>query len=147
MLSEFRKKYLLRTGGLIISSTIILTASFIGILSFLDGNTTGLSARNPYYLVFAALIFTVSVIFLERNDVAGRIIIATAIAMGVASFILLALAFEGIIYTVNNPEEVFVSQLILYFIAAGLVGTGFGYWALKHWRELTSPDKGKRGRL
>jgi hypothetical protein len=139
MLEELRERYFVRTGLLAGVSTIVMTASFIGILAFMEGQLDGLSTRVPWYLVFAALVFTATVVFLERNDVIGRVIIGTAIALALASFGLGMLTTEGLIYTVRNPEEVFVSQLVLYFLAAGLVGTGFGYWAIKHWREFTSP--------
>lgn len=139
MLTELRERYFVRTGVLAGVSTLIMTASFIGVLAFTEGNLAGLGSRVPWYLVFAALVFTVTVVFLERNDVVGQVIIGTAIALAFVSFVLTMLSTEGLIYTVRNPEEVFVSQLVLYFLAAGLVGTGFGYWAIKHWREFTSP--------
>ena len=140
MLEEWRERYFVRTGALAGASTIVLTASFIGLLAFIEGDLSGITSRAPWYLVFAALVFMATVVFLERNDVVGRVIIGTAIALAVVSFTISMLMVEGLIYTFRNPEEVFVSQLVLYFLAAGLVGTGFGYWAIKHWREFTSPS-------
>lgn len=139
MLEELRERYYVRTGVLAGASTIVLTASFIGILAFMEGQLTGLSGRVPWYLVLAALVFTGTVVFLERNDADGSIIIGTALALALIAFALSMLTIEGVLYTAANPEEVFVSQLVLYLLAAGLVGTGFGYWAIKHWREFTSP--------
>ncbi|MFC6889361.1 hypothetical protein [Halorubrum trueperi] len=124
-----------------------MTASFIGILAVMENQISGIASRAPWYLVFAALVFTVTVVFLERNDVIGRVIIGTAFALAVVSFALSMLTTEGVIYTVRNPEEVFVSRLVLYFLAAGLVGTGFGYWAINHWREFTSPRSSDTGEL
>lgn len=136
MLEEVRERYFVRTGALAGASTFVITASFIGILALMETELSRIGSRTPWYLVFGALVFMATVVFLERNDVIGRVIIGTAIALAVVSFTLSLLTVEGIIYTVNNPEEVFVSQLVLYFLAAGLVGTGFGYWAIKHWREF-----------
>lgn len=138
MLEELQERYFVRTGILAGVSTLIMTASFIGILAVMEGQLTGIASRTPWYLVFSAFVFTGTVVFLERNDVLGRVIIGTAIALTVVSFGLSMLTTEGVIYTIENPEEVFVSQLVLYFLAAGLVGTGFGYWAINHWREFTS---------
>ena len=147
MLEEWRERYFVRTGALAGASTIVLTASFIGLLAFIEGDLSGIASRAPWYLVFAALTFTATVVFLERNDVVGRVIIGTALALAIVSFTISMLMVEGLIYTFRNPEEVFVSQLVLYFLAAGLVGTGFGYWAIKHWREFTSPTAADDNRL
>lgn len=138
MFEEVRERYFVRTGVLAGVSTVVITASFIGILAIMENQLSGIGTRTPWYLVFGALVFTATVVFLERNDVIGRVIIGTAIALAVVSFTLSMLTVEGVIYTLRNPEEVFVSQLVLYFLAAGLVGTGFGYWAIKHWREFIS---------
>lgn len=147
MLEDLRERYFVRTGVLAGISTLIMTASFIGILAVIEAQLTGLGSRTPWYLVFAALVFTATVVFLERNDVGGRVIIVTAIALTVVSFTLSLLTTEGVIYTIRNPEEVFVSQLVLYFLAAGLVGTGFVYWAINHWREFTSPQPADKDSL
>lgn len=138
MFDELQERYFLRTGLLAGVSTLIMTASFIGILAIMEGQLTGIASRTPWYLVFSAFIFTGTVVFLERNDVHGRVIIGTAIALTGVSFTLVLLTTEGVIYTFENPEEVFVDKLVLYFLAAGLVGTGFGYWAINHWREFIS---------
>ncbi|MFW6382454.1 MAG: hypothetical protein ACOCZD_00265 [Haloferacaceae archaeon] len=147
MIEELKERYFVRTGVLAAVSTLIMTASFIGILAVTESQLAGIATRTPWYLVFAALVFTVTVVFLERNDVVGRVIIGTALALAVVSFALSMLTTEGVIYTVRNPEEVFVSQLVLYFLAAGLLGTGFGYWAINHWREFTSPRTADENKL
>ncbi|MDZ5811759.1 hypothetical protein U4E84_10450 [Halorubrum sp. AD140] len=147
MIEEWRERYFIRTGVLAGLSTVIMTASFIGILAVIENQVSGLESRAPWYLVFAAFAFTVTVVFLERNDVVGRVIIGTALALGIVSFLLSMLTVEGLFYTIRNPEDVFVSRLVLYFLAAGLVGTGFGYWAINHWREFTSPDGAAENRL
>lgn len=147
MLDGLQERYFVRTGVLAGVSTLIMTASFIGILAVMEGQLTGIVSRTPWYLVFSALAFTGTVVFLERNDVHGRVIIGTAIALAVVSFGLSLLTTEGILYTIDNPEEVFVSRLVLYFFAAGLVGTGFGYWAINHWREFTSSSSSDGDRL
>lgn len=126
-----------RIVALIAVSTVFLTASFIGIVSFLSGDIENVSTRLPWYLVVGGLSFVGSIILLEAQGTDGRTIIATALTVMVVMFILTVLAFEGILFTVEEPQLVFNTQLILYFLSAALVGVGIGYWGLKHWREFT----------
>lgn len=137
------RAFFLRVGGLIAVCTILLTASFIGVLALVSGEITNAQARMPWYLVVGALVFVGTIVLLEENGTSGRDILATAILSSTLMFTLVALAIEGILFTMENPETVFVSQLVLYLFAAGLVGTGIGYWGLKHWREFSSGSSGQ----
>lgn len=122
---------------LISISTVFLTASFIGIVSFMSGDINNVNTRLPWYLVIGGLSFVGSIILLEAQGSDGRTIIVTSFTIMVMMFILTVLAIEGILFTLEQPELVFNSQLILYFFSAALVGVGIGYWGLKHWREFT----------
>lgn len=137
MIEDPRRRYLARTSGLATASTLVLTASFIGVLSFIESATAGIWNRVPWYLVAAAVLFTATVVLLERHDASGKVIIGTATISGVIAFVVITLMIEGLFYTVRYPEEVFVTQYVLYFLAAGLLGTGIGYWGIQHWREFT----------
>lgn len=133
-----RRLFFLRVGGLIAICTLLLTASFIGILALLSGNIGNYQARVPWYLVAGALVFVGTIVLLEETGSAGRPILGTAVLTAVLMFSLVALGVEGVLFTLENPETVFVSRLVLYLFAAGLIGTGIGYWGLKHWREFTA---------
>lgn len=137
MIEDPRRRYLARTSGLATASTLVLTASFIGVLSFIEGATAGIWDRVPWYLVAAAILFTATVVLLERHDATGKVIIGTATISGAIAFVVIMLMIEGLFYTIRYPEEVFVTQYVLYFLAAGLLGTGIGYWGIQHWREFT----------
>ena len=50
---------------------------------------------------------------------------------------------EGVLFAFRNPELVFVSQLVYYFIAAALIGTGIGYWGVRHWREFAGQSSSR----
>ncbi len=117
--------------------TLFLTASFVGILSFVSGEIAGIDNRIPWYLVLTAGSFVGTIVVLEGHGASGREIIATSIIISAIVFVVVMLGVEGALYTVRFPEEVFVSQLIVYFLAAGLIGAGLGYWSLRHWREFT----------
>lgn len=135
--------FMLRIVVLIAVSTVFLTASFIGIISFLSGDITDISTRLPWYLVIGGLSFVGSIILLEAQGSDGRTIIVTSFTIMIVMFILTVLAFEGVLFTTEKPGLVFNTQLILYFFSAALVGVGIGYWGLRHWREFTGhPGQG-----
>lgn len=137
-MSANRRSFFLRVGGLIVVCTLLLTASFVGVLALLSGDLTNYQTRVPWYLVVGAIVFVGTIVLLEENGARGRPILATAILTAVVMFALVALGVEGLLFTLENPEAVFVSQLVLYFFAAGLIGTGMGYWGLRHWREFST---------
>lgn len=123
-------------GGLIAGATFVLTASFVGALSF--GRVPDLWSRVPWYLIAAAAVFVGTIVLLERHDAPGGTIIVTAIVIGLVGFVAVTLGVEGVIFAFQHPEAVFDSRLLLYFMAAALAATGIGYWALNHWREFTA---------
>lgn len=132
-----RRSFYTRITVIIAACTVILTFSLLGILAIVSGDLTATSDRLPWYLVVGALAFVASIVLLEGHGATGREIIVTASITAIWSFVLIALAIEGLRFTVQQPEEVFVSRTLLYFLAAALMGTGVAYWALHHWREFT----------
>lgn len=132
-----RRKFFLRVLLLMAASTILLTASFIGVLAFLSGEQIATSSRIPWYLVLTATVFVATIILLEEGGADGSTIIISALLFSGLGFALIALAVEGVLFAIEYPDLVFVSQLVLYFFAAGLIGTGIAYWALNHWREFS----------
>ena len=132
------QRVILRIGLLIIGCTILLTANFIGFLATIDGRIDGSRSRIAWYLVLSAVFFVVTIVLLELNNADGRTIIVSAVVTSVVSFILVFFSIEGLLFAIEHPEEIIVSQLIIYFFAAALVATGIGYWGLRHWREFTA---------
>lgn len=137
-----RQQVIARIAVVIVICTLVLTANFIGIIAAIEGDLSDFADRIPWYLLVAAAVFVATIVLLELNDADGRTIIASALFAGVVSFFLVIFGVEGVIFTVQNPETVFVEQLILYFVAASLVATGVGFWALRHWREFISNPSG-----
>jgi hypothetical protein len=129
-----------RLVGVVAVSTLVLTATFIGVVALLSGGNEEVGTRLPFYVLAMAVGF-VGVVVLseqrygERAD--GRSILATASGVALVVFVLVSLAGEGMVFASDNPSEVVLSELFLYFLAAGLIGTGLGYWGLRHWREFT----------
>ena len=130
-----------RISIVIVICTIVLTASFLGVLALLSREIAGFPARIPWYLLATAIVFVATIVVLENAGADGREILATSVVVAVIGFILTSLSVEGLIYTIRFPEEVFVSRLVVYFLSAGLIGTGLAYWALEHWREFTDPSR------
>jgi len=147
MQGDDRRTYYARTAGLAAASTLVITASFVGILSILEGEFSSLGGRIPWYLVGTAVIFLGMIFVLEEHNADGREIIAIASLISVLGFVMIVLSVEGVRFAYTNPEDVFVSRLVLYFLAAGMFGTGIGYWGIKHWREFTTGQPGSPGQL
>lgn len=137
------QSFYLRVGGLIVVCTLLLTASFVGVLALFSGEISAVASRIPWYLVVTAGFFVGTIVILEESNVHGRAIITTALLAGFFGGGAVALGFEGLLYTLENPKIVLGSQLGLYFLAAGLIATGIGYWALNHWREFSGQQQGQ----
>lgn len=146
MKSDDRKRYYGRTAGLAAVSTMVITASFVGVLAVVEGGFSALGDRIPWYLVGTSLIFLGLIFVLEEQGVDGREIIAITSVVSALSFVVIALSVEGIVFAVENPEDVLTSRTVLYFLAAGMFGTGIGFWGIKHWREFTE-QRAPRGQL
>jgi hypothetical protein len=125
-----------RAAAVVACSTLALTLVLVGVLAVLDGATTGLLGRLPWYLVVTGGLFVASIFLLETRTDDGRRILVSAAATSALGFGVVTFGAEGLVYVARNPGAVLVSQLILYFVAAGLLATGLGYWTLNHWREL-----------
>jgi uncharacterized membrane protein len=132
-----RGESLARVGALVGGCTLVLTAAFVGVVALVSGLSPGLNTRLPVYVLVMAGSFVGTLLVVERRRRDGRQIIVTATGVGTAVFVLVALAGEGVSYAAANPAEVFDPTLILYLLAAGLIGTGLGYWGVRHWREFT----------
>lgn len=137
-----RREFFLRVLAIIGVCTLLLTASFVGVLALLSGELTATSSRIPWYLVVTSFVFVGTIILLEEGDAEGSTIIVSAVLSSALGFVLVSLAVEGVIFAITYPERVFVSQLVLYFFSAGLIGTGVGYWGLNHWREFSHSTSG-----
>lgn len=123
-------------------STFILTASFIGILAIISQSPPGLSSRVPFYLIVMGLAFVATILVLEEYGTVGRVVIVTAGVIGLLTFVATTLTIEGVLFASYEPARVFSQQLVFYFIAAALIGTGIGYWAIQHWREFATQPGG-----
>lgn len=141
MAAADRRTYYTRTAGLAAVSTLVITASFVGILALIEGEFAALGDRIPWYLVGTSLIFLAMIFVLEEHAADGREIIVISSLVAVLGFVVIALSVEGIRFAYTNPDDVFVSRLVLYFLAAGMFGTGIGYWGIKHWREFTGQPR------
>jgi hypothetical protein len=132
------REFLARAAAVVVGSTMVLTASFVGVLALVTGRTVGAVDRLPFYVLAMAVAFVIAVMVTEETVDAVRPerAIASAVGVAVVTFVFVSLGGEGIAYAVRNPGRVVISQLFFYFLAAGLIGTGLGYWGLRHWREL-----------
>jgi len=137
MVSLWRREFARRTIGFILGSTLVLTASFVGVLGLSTGELVDIQSRLPLYILGMAAVFVTAMFGLVRYDADGITSMLGAIGISVVGCILISLTGEGIVYTIRFSDQVFGSQLLVYFLAAGLIGTGLGYWLLFFWRDFT----------
>lgn len=136
MPSPFRREVAGRAIGIIAVSTLLLTASFVGVQSLFQGNFSGTDGRLPFYVLVMAATFVASVVSLTRQRADWLTSILGAVGIATLCFVLVALAGEGIFYVLENPGEALNSNQLVYFLAAGLMGTGLGFWLLSYWRDI-----------
>ncbi|WP_136718495.1 hypothetical protein [Halorientalis salina] len=80
---------------------------------------------------------------LVRYEADGTTAMFGAVGISLVGLVLISLTVEGVIYAFRFPGRVFGSELLVYFLAAGLIGTALGYWLLNFWRDFTAdhPEK------
>ena len=127
-----------RAAGVILAFTVLLTAGFVGVLRLIQVGTEGTGTRLPLYTLVMAAAFVASIYAFARYGADARTVLFSATGFGVAAFVLVGLAVEGVVYAVTSPGVVFGSQILVYFLAAGLIGTGIGYWLVAYWRDLAA---------
>ncbi|MFB6179904.1 MAG: hypothetical protein ABEI77_09305 [Halorientalis sp.] len=127
-----------RTAGFIVGSSLILTASFVGALGLSTGAVGPVQSRLPFYILGMAVIFVVAMFGLVKYEADGMTAMLGAIGISIVGFLFVSLTSEGVLYASKFPGRVFGSQLVVYFLAAGLIGTGLGYWLLFFWRDFTT---------
>ncbi|GAB3027245.1 hypothetical protein [Natronobiforma cellulositropha] len=133
-----------RVVGAVVGVTVVLTAAMVGVVALISSETSAISGRLPYYALVAAVAFVATLWRLDDDSVDGMTVLIASGGIALASGVLVALAVEGAIFGVTNPEQVVATQLVVYFVAAGLVCTGLGMWSLRHWREFTGDSRPSR---
>lgn len=127
-----------RLGALVVGCTTALTLSFVGLVSLATGDAANIGGRVPFYVLGTAIAFVATILVVDGPRRDGRAVLVVAGVVAATTFVLLSLGAEGLLYTLSHPDTVLVSRSGLYLVAAGLIGTGVGYWALRHWRELAA---------
>jgi hypothetical protein len=125
-----------RAGLVVAASTVVLTASFMGLLALVRGTITDPGSRLPLYVLLAAVVFVVVLFTLEDPVEPGIPVLTTTVGIALAAFTLISLGGEGLVYVVSQPGSLLASQLVFYFVAAALICTAVGYWGVHHWREF-----------
>jgi hypothetical protein len=125
-----------RAGLFVVLSTVALTASFLGVVGLFSGRVSGLTARLPFYVLVMAICFVVVIIGFDSVLREAQQVLGLAVAVSILALALVTLGGEGIVYLVEYTEQVVASHLLFYILAAGLIGTGLCYWAIRHWAEL-----------
>lgn len=138
--SALDREVVARAAGVVVASTLALTASFVGVVAFLAGETAGVAGRLPFYVLAMAAAFAGTVFALDDPDADGNRVITATAGVAVVTFLVVTLGVEGLFFAVRHPGRVLASNLVVYFAAAGLICTGLAFWALRHWREFAERD-------
>lgn len=125
-----------RAAAVILGFTVVLTADFVGLLALLSSSEVDVASRVPLYTLAMAAVFVATIYGFARYRADARTVLFSATGFALVGFVLFGLAVEGVVFAVTRPDAVFGSQLVVYFLAAGLIGTGVGYWLVAYWREL-----------
>lgn len=135
----------LRVAGVVLGCTLVLTAVFLGVRSLVTGGTPGVAQRLPYYALVLGLVFAGGVVAFDGEvaDPFESLRLAAGLAAG--TLVVVALAGEGVAYAVVYSGRLLASQVLFYLVGAGLVGTGFGYWLVRNWRDVL--DTRRKARL
>jgi len=137
---SFKRPAVNSAAAAVVGFTALLTASFVGVVSLIEGGEPGMSGRVPFYVLAMAIVFVTSLWIFERWDLDGRWVLTAVAGISILSFALLSLAGEGVVFTVNHPNRVLTPDVLLYFVAAALICTGLGIWGVKHWQEFTGDE-------
>ena len=139
-LQDVRQRFASKTLGIVIGSSFVLTAAFVGLVAILSRETSGIEGRVPFYVLAMAIAFLIALWKLDERDRDGLTILIATSGIAIVSGFVFAIAMEGVVHAIREPSDV-LSQVIVYFVAAAIVCTGLGIWGLRHWREFTTDNR------
>lgn len=125
-----------RLGGVVVGSTLTLSASFFGVVAMATGEAGGALGRMPYYILATAAAFVGALVLLEEWRLDGETVLRVSAGVAAAAFLLVGLSVEGVVFVLRYPDAVVSSQLFVYVLSAGMMATGIGFWTARHYREL-----------
>lgn len=127
-----------RLAVVVLACTLVLTAMFVGVLSISTGGVAGISERLPFYVLAMGVIFVAAIVGLDGEVRQPLAVLRLSVAAAGLGFGGILLSGEGVTFMANNSGQLLTSQLLFYFVAAGLVGTGLAYWAIRNWRDVVN---------
>lgn len=125
-----------QAGVFLAVSTLALSVSLLGILGLVTGSVLGLDTRLPFYVLVMATTFVAGVVVLESEFRDGMRALGLSATGAALTLLFVTLAGEGTAFLVQRPQQVVGTNLLFYVLAAGLVGTGLGYWALQQYDDI-----------
>lgn len=123
-------------GVIVVASTVVLTASFIGLVALVEGRALATGSRLPFYVLAMAIVFVAAMFHLDSRRRDGTRVMAATVGIAIVSFVVVTLAGEGVVFALQNPDKILAEHLVVYFVAAALICTGLAFWTLRHWREF-----------
>lgn len=115
--------------------TVLLTASFLGVVGLVSGEAVGFLARLPLYVLGGSVSF-VGVLLTVDDYRDGTVVLVEAAGAGLVTFALVMLGAEGVVYALTSPGSVVASHLFAYLLSAAIIASGLGYWGVRHWQGV-----------
>jgi hypothetical protein len=116
--------------------TLIFALATVGLIGLFNGENVGNEQRLGVYVLFSSVLFIITIYYIEKMGKRNAFeVIKVVMAITILGFVLASLSGEGLVRVIRGTE--YTLQMYLYLITGGLVCSGVGYWAIRHWKEYT----------
>ncbi len=116
--------------------TLIFALATVGLIGLVNGENVGSEQRLGVYVLFSSVLFITTIYSIEKTGRRNAFeVIKVVMAITILGFVLASLSGEGLVRVMQGTE--YTLQIYLYLITGGLVCSGVGYWAIRHWKEYT----------
>ncbi|MFW6435485.1 MAG: hypothetical protein ACOCY1_03820 [Halovenus sp.] len=134
------RRYPIQAITLVVVSTLVLTAAFVGMLAISRGHVDGVGGRFPWYVLAMGIAFVSSILLFVQQEAEPKTVLVGSGGLAVLTLTFTLLCSEGVVYAITSPEQVFGSHLVVYLLTAGLIATGLTIWLVEYWRTFTRDD-------
>jgi hypothetical protein len=126
--------------------TVLLTASFVGIVGLVSGAVEGLVGRLPLYVLTSSVAFVAVLVAADQRYRRGPRVLGRAVTAARGTVGGGARGWGGVREAGAAPAAVVAARLFVYLLSAAIIASGLGYWVVRHWQDLRAlVDDGRLG--
>lgn len=123
-----------KVGFQVVLFTLVFALTIVGLIGLVNGENVGSDQRLGIYVLFSSILFISTIYHIEKTGKRNAFeVIKVVIAITILGFVLASLSGEGLVRVMRGTE--YTLQIYLYLVTGGLVCSGIGYWAIRHWKE------------